>query len=245
MKKSLFGVMLAVLLFGLFGLSSRVFATTTDALQITSGSFTAIITDNGTCSGTACGSLSGDINPTAGTDSITGSINGWALNVISGSSNSPDLIPFGIDITSLTATCAPSKPCSADPLHVIYSDTGFNVPVLAGSFVTTYSDTQSGSGSTSESAYFDNTNTLFNEASSIGTVGPFTGSNTGSASGGLMAAGPTYSLTLDQIFTANGSAVSFSADGDITAVPEPASLTLVGTGLIGLAGLLRRKLLRA
>jgi hypothetical protein len=242
MKKSLFGVMLAVLL---FGLSSRVFATTTDALQVTSGSFTAIITDNGACSGTACGSLSGDINPTAGTDSITGSINGWALNIISGSSNSPDLIPFGIDITSLTATCAPSKPCSTDALHVIYSDTGFNVPVLAGGFVTTYSNTQSGSGSTSESAYFDNTNTLFNEASSIGTVGPFTGSGVGSASGGTLAAGPTYSLTLDQMFAANGSAVSFSADGDITAVPEPASLTMVGTGLIGLAGLLRRKLLRA
>jgi hypothetical protein len=242
MKKSLLGVMLAVLL---FGLSSRVFATTTDALQITSGSFTAIITDNGTCSGTACVSLSGDINPTAGTDSITGSINGWALNIISGSSNSPDLIPFGIDITSLTATCAPSKPCSAAPLHVIYSDTGFNVPVLAGGFLTTYSNTQSGSGSTDESAYFANTNTLFNEASSIGTVGPFTGSNTDSANGGTMAAGPTYSLTLDQIFKANGSAVSFSADGDITAVPEPGSIALVGTGLIGLAGLLRRRLLRA
>jgi hypothetical protein len=128
---------------------------------------------------------------------------------------------------------------------VIYSDTGFVLPVAAGGFVTTYSTTQSGSGSTSESAYFDDTNALFNEATSIGTVGPFAVSGVGSASGGTIAAVPNYSLTLDQIFTANGSAVSFSADGDITAVPEPASLTMVGTGLIGLAGLLRRKLLRA
>jgi hypothetical protein len=236
MKRALFGMLLLV------GLSSRAFATTTDALQITSGGLTATIADNMSCSGTACGvsGISGDINVAAGTDTISGTINGWTLNIVSGTSHSAGLVPFGIDLTSLTASCTVSGGCTGlNDLHVIYSDINFNVPVAAGGFLTSYSDTQNGTGTTTESAYFDNSNTLFAEASLIGTVGPFSGTNHGSAVGGGPA-GPNYSLTLDNTFS-GGDTTSFSTAGSIAAVPEPASLTLVGFGLIGLAGMLRRR----
>jgi len=42
----------------------------------------------------------------------------------------------------------------------------------------------------------------------------------------------------------NGSTTISSGDGNISFVPEPGSLTLMGTGVVGLAGMLRSKLKR-
>ena len=162
------------------------------------------------------------------------------MNHTSGTSNSPGLIPFGLDLTSLTASCAIAGGCTgANALHVIYSDINFAIPV--GGFTTTYSATITGGGSTSESAFVDNTNTLFGEpaAGLIGTVGPFVApSGAGSATGGG-AGVPPYSLTLDAVFS--GVSSSFSVDGNVTAAPEPSSLLLIGAGLLGFGLLLRKK----
>ena len=169
------------------GAGQVVFASTTDALKLTSGGFTATIQDNGACVGNGCVTIvtGGDLNPTAGTDTISGTINGWTISIISGTTHSPNLTPFGLDISSLTAVCNGGLcPGINNVLHVIYSDINFNVPIPAGGFATSYSDTQSGVGSTSESAYFDNGNGLFAETTLIGTVGPFTGTNHGTANRG-------------------------------------------------------------
>jgi hypothetical protein len=85
------------------------FATITDALEISSGGLVAEITDNGACvniAGTPCTGITGDTDLTAGTDTINGSINGWSLHVVSGTSHSPGLTPFGLYLTSLTASCS-------------------------------------------------------------------------------------------------------------------------------------------
>ena len=70
-----------------------------------------------------------------------------------------------------------------------------------------------------------------------------TGSISGTWLGGASVNGATVQLTINTgkgFF--NGSTTIASGDTNIDAVPEPGSLTLVGAGLVGLAGILRRKL---
>jgi hypothetical protein len=169
---------------------------------------------------------------------------GWNISVVFGSSNSPGLTGvnglFGLDITSLTATCS-GGPCSSNPLDIFLSDTGFTQVVAANGFTSSYSTTQHG-GSTSQLAWDTTANTIFGEGQSIGTIGPFTGTNHGSVSGGGPAGPSPYSLTIEDIFNANGSAASFSTDGDIAAVPEPAAISLLGGVLLVLGNRLRKRL---
>ena len=214
------------------------FATTTDKLMLTVNGVIATISDNGTCSGPGCGSLSGDINNTAGTDTVTGSIGGWSISITSGTSFSPSDVPAGLDLTSLTANCNGGA-CDAHSLDVQFSDINFSPSNP--SFITQYSATITGAtgASTSESAYYSNTNVLFAETSLIGTVGPFTATGSGLKTGGVGSVAP-YSLTLDQVFTATNNGL-FSVDGSVSSVPEPGAVMLFGTVLALCASRLRRR----
>jgi hypothetical protein len=232
-------------------------ATTTDELVLSSGGLGATFLDNvGGCSGPGCAGLSGDKSMLAGTLSISGAINGWTITVVSGVSKSPVLTPQALNVSSFTASCNSGQGCAsgaAGQLEVKFSDINFDVPIGAGGFQANYSGTIAGGGvtSTSESAYFDNTNALFAETNLIGSDGPFSTASFGSTVfGSTVAAIPLYSMTLDQIFIADSSGSFFSVDGNIKAgvanngnasVPEPGALVLFGSVLALCATRLSRR----
>jgi hypothetical protein len=141
--------------------------------------------------------------------------NGWDITIAAGASNSPGLSPYGLDLTSISATCTGGA-CSANPLDIFYSDTGFTRSVAAGGFQTTYSATITGSGTSSEIAWASSANTLFalGGGNTIGAaVGPFSASGGfGTSAGGPGVVGP-YSLTIEEIFNDTAVRGNFRSEG--------------------------------
>ena len=217
------------------------FASTTDELMLTVGGLTATITDNGGCAGTGCTGLVGDVQPSAGATEVLGTIGGWTIVAVVGTTFSPIDVPEGLGLVALTATCAALSPCTADPLDVLYSDIGFSPANPA--FESGFSATIGGTGSASQSAYYSNSNTLFAETNQIGTtLGPITSTSLGlTTSGGVGSVAP-YSLTLEETFAdTSAGAVSFQTGGNVSSVPEPGAVILFGTVLALCSSKLRRR----
>lgn len=165
---------------------------------------------------------------------------GWDVQIAFGSSNSPTDVPFGLDITGLMVCDTAS--CATTPLDVWLSDTGFTTAVAG--FDNSYSGTLTGAGITRQITWVGLGNILFegNGADGPPTVpgGPLisvislTGTGGSSSTGGPPAGPAPYSLTIEDIFNANGGSATFSVDGDVSAIPEPGTWAMM---LLGFAGL--------
>jgi len=206
-----------------------------DEIQLISGSSSTTISDNGP----------GDINPAdASIATFSANFNGWDILVAYGTSHAPDLSPFALDL-GVMATCAVGG-CT-QPLDVYFTDVGYTDASRSNGFAAGFSDTQSGSGEVTASAWYSNLNTPFSEQNLIGTIGPFTATDFSSTSDGSNDAVPDYSLTLEEVFSSAGDGVVlFSSDGNIsTETPEPSSATLLGALALIVVTLWRRRILIA
>lgn len=101
------------------------------------------------------------------------------------------------------------------------------------------------SGIVNLQAYLDDLNTIFGAATSLGSLGPFIEGTYGSvfsgAIEGQVSASSSFSLTiLADVIHENAGATSFNAS--VHAVPEPTTIILFGSGLIGMGILSPKKI---
>jgi hypothetical protein len=238
MKKAL-GLFLTLI--SIFGFSQLAHATVDQALALTDGTNTVVINSSGTVfvlSGTATTVFS---SGSGGTITWDGALGNYKVNVSTGQ-GSPTLAPVTLDLNSADTASG----STSGSLNILFSQNG-NTITPPGWSLTFGGTLTSGSGSSvSLLAYGSNTDAFFGNTSSIASLGPF-GPGAFSGTAGGSGAGLTttpYSLTEDINVSGVGN-TRYSGDASLNPVPEPASLTMIGTGLIGLAGLLRRKLVKA
>lgn len=164
----------------------------------------------------------------------------WVLNVTTGISKPFQGTPAlpHLDLNSVNATSA-----GAGTLIIEFTDDFFG-PLPAGwNFRADVGGTTP--GTVSYSAFSDAANVLFATTTLLTSQGPFgPGAFSGTAFSGPIAGAFPYSITQKVVITHAGTGTS-SLDAELTAVPEPSAILLLGSGLAGFGYLWRRRRAKA
>ncbi len=180
------------------------------------------VTDNG----------AGDLNPTTGAITYSGGAANFNIAVNTGIATS---MP-SIDLSNVLG-----QSTGAGTLVIKLTNTGLTSPVGLQSWLTQFSGNVSGGSATVQAqTYIDTSNIAFGMGTALGnltgTTSPF-GLASMNVGGGMT----PYSLTEVVTITATGANRNFSLDTQLSLVPEPASLGLLGAGLVGLGFVRRRR----
>jgi PEP-CTERM motif len=213
----------------------------------TPGSTTVSVTDNGV----------GDNDPVVGQIGFTGSIGQFSTVITAGTSNSPGA--NGLAILQTHTISVSNSSATAAVLTFTMGDTGFTTPAGAGlslgsSFAGTFLSATPGA-IVSFQSYADPSNAQFGKTvtSGLHSATQLTGSfapmsfitadrsATFTSTGGYSLTDVT-TISLSSNAQANVSGTTSVVAGGGAGTPEPASLGILGMGVVGLMGLRRRRL---
>lgn len=196
-------------------------------LRVSDGISTVLVADNG----------AGDTNPLLGAVTTQSVIGNFMVGVTTGLTmpviGSP-VMPT-MDVNSVQVSMG-----TGGTVTIAFSEVNYG-PLAAGSNLVSMAMGGVTGGTVSWNAYYDTGNALFAQTSLIGSLGAFSGGAFAGATAGQLGIGSPFSIT--SVITINhgaGTKVS-SFDAIIEPVPEPGTIALLGSGIVGLFFFGRRK----